>query len=89
MVYCQFQDEVGEYLNRLQIVLEELGTGARVVIGIDSNATSTFWDNPETDSKGQALGEFILRNDLIISNEFGQTKKSHFQLVANPTLTSL
>ena len=43
--------------------------GMELIIGVDANAKSTWWYNNESNSRGECLENWILENNLEVSNE--------------------
>ncbi len=43
-------------------------TRTPLVIGIDSNAHSVMWGEPHTNGRGEAIEEWVIRNDLTVVN---------------------
>lgn len=72
-VYCQFGDDIDEYLRRMQTILDDLN-GKNVIIAIDSNAKSPLWFSDKRDLRGQKMEDLIFTNGLILLNREGQPK---------------
>lgn len=67
--YCQFGDEIEQYIDNMREVLTTYET-IPVVIMADANAKSPLWYNPPNrrDERGEMLMDMILENQLEIIN---------------------
>lgn len=65
--YFQFGHDVQPYIDRLKEILDNL-RGKKVVIGIDANARSTLWYNPETNNRGSLVEDLVIEENLEVIN---------------------
>lgn len=65
--YCQPSNPITDYLGRLDEVAGRL-RGKPLLIGMDANAKSFWWNSRVTDGRGRQLEDFILQHDLQVLN---------------------
>ena len=70
-VYMRQMEDVGETLSKLD-KLTELTLGKNLIIGGDTNATSITWGASATNSRGEAVEEFIAQHGFAIINGLDQ-----------------
>lgn len=83
--YFQYSDDVAIHVAKLERILTRLG-GARVLIGVDSNAHSPIWHCERSQYTGRGLDAerrrtmvegLILERDLLVHNVAGQPPTFH------------
>lgn len=70
-VYCQFNQDIDIFLNKLDHMISSLNT-SQFIICMDSNAKSPLWFSNSRDSRGSSLEDFIAHHRLVICNTHGQ-----------------
>lgn len=69
--YFQWRDDIEEHLRHLATVLLKL-RGKRVLLAVDTNASSTLWGSRVTTEEGSMVERLIQSFDLQVVNEAGQ-----------------
>lgn len=70
--YLQYCEDIEPYLKHLDEVISTL-KGQKIVISIDANAKSPTWFNDQTDTRGEAMEDFISQHSLFIVNKASAT----------------
>lgn len=75
-IYCQFQDEIEPYLNKIRRLCNLL-QNKPIIIAMDANAKSPIWNSSTTDARGAKLEGLLQELDLDVCNKPSMTPTFH------------